>query len=142
MAEVKDEILVGLGGLNFDDDERFVKNGDSDYRLNVTSSNDGSAYTLTNLKGNTEYSHSFTHASDYDGAVYTCIGDCYDDERDAIYLFIISSQGNDSILRFNFSDKSFDKIAFDHTDLGFDKDYPITDAFMIGDWLHWNPRRS
>jgi len=66
----------------------------------------------------------------------------YDDNRDALYFFIYSEGCNASILRFNFSDHSFDKIVFDHTGIDLDINYPIVDAFMIGDWLHFNPRSS
>ena len=142
MAEIKQEIFPAQGGLNWDDDRRFVESGDSRYRLNVIPNEFGNTFTLTNMKGNTVHSHGFTHNTDYAGAYYQVIGDCYDDNRDAVYLFIFSNRGNDSILRFNFSDSSFDKILWDHTGIGLDQDYPICDAFMIGDWLHFNPRSS
>ncbi|GAG66088.1 unnamed protein product, partial [marine sediment metagenome] len=142
MAQINDEILVGTGALDWDSDERFLASGDSDYRLNIFNSQFGAEYVISNLKGNTQYTHGFTHHTDYAGSIYTCIGTAYDSNRDSTYLFIYSSGGNHSILRFNFSDQSFEKIAFDHTGLGLDEAYPITDAFMIGDWLHWNPRST
>jgi L-rhamnose mutarotase len=139
---LKEEIIFPGSGLDTDSDERFLSKGDSNYRLHMIPNQFGAEYVLTNLKGNTQKSHSFSHDSDYAGAYYTCIGTCYDDVRDAIYLFIHSSFGNHSILRFNFNGETFDKICFDHTGLGFELEYPITDAFMIGDWLHFNPRTS
>ena len=142
MPDLNQEIFPGQGSLNWDDDRRAMPKNDAEYRLNVIPNAHGNNYVLTNLKGNTQYEHTFDHADAYAAATYTPIGDVYDDNRDAIYFFIYSDQGNDSILRFNFSDKSFDKIAFDHTGLGLDPDYPITDAYMIGDWLHFNPRTS
>jgi hypothetical protein len=144
MANVTQEITFESGALNWDDSRLFTAKGDSRYRLNVFNAQFGSEYVITNLKGNTKYTHSFTHHTDYAGSIYSCIGTCYDDNRDATYLFIHSSGGNHSILRFNFASDAdrFEKIAFDHTGLGLDKDYPITDAFMIGDRLHWNPRSS
>ena len=132
MPEIGQEITFENSGLNWDDDKRFIPKGDSAYRLNVIPFALGNTYVLSNLKGNTEYSHSFTHNADYSGSTYTIIGDYYEDNRDAAYFFIYSDGGNHSILRFNFNDKSFDKICWDHTSLGLDIDYPIVDAFMIG----------
>jgi len=142
MADIIQEITPGLGGLNWDDDYRFMDKNDSPYRLNVINNQFSSEFIASNMKGTTEYSHSFDHGSSYGGSIYTCIGDVYDDNRDAIYFFIYSDRGNHSILRFLFSDKSFEKIVWDHTEIGLDIDYPITDAYMIGDWLHFNPRTS
>ena len=142
MAKIVQEIYPGVGGLDWDSDKRFMDANDSDYRLNIIPNAYGNDYVLTNIKGNTRYSHSFSHSSSYSGATYTCIGDCYDDNRDSLYFFIYSDQSNHSILRFNFSDNSFDKIVWDHTGIDLDIDYPITDAFMIGDWLHFNPRST
>ena len=142
MAKIIQEILPGTGGLDWDSDKRFMDGHDSDYRLNVIPNEYGNQYVLTNIKGNTKYSHNFAHDASYGGATYTCIGDCYDDNRDAVYFFIYSDKANHSILRFNFSDNTFDKILFDHTGIDLDIDYPITDAYMIGDWLHFNPRST
>ena len=103
MAEITQEITPGLGGLNWDDDARFIDKNDSEYRLNVINNEFGNTYVVSNMKGNTLYQHAFTHKSTYDGSTYTCIGDCYDDNRDAVYFFIYSDGGNHSILRFNFS---------------------------------------
>ena len=142
MAEFTQEITFQDSGLNTDDDKRFFGVGDSENRLNIIPNQLGSTFVLTNMKGNLQYTHSFTHDSAYAAATYYPIGDVYDDNRDCTYFFIYSDLTNHSILRFNFSDQSFEKIAWDHTGLGFDIDYPITDAFMIGDWLHFNPRTS
>ena len=84
----KEEIVFSGTGLDWDSDERYLSAGDSDYRLNVRPNAYGSEYTLTNLEGNTEYTHSFSHNSDYSGSIYTCIGDCYDSIRDSVYIFI------------------------------------------------------
>lgn len=143
MAELSQEITYEQpSGLNWDDDFRFMGKGDSEYRLNIAVNSFGNTYVITNMLGNTQHEHTFTHGSAYGNATYTCIGSCYDVERDASYLFISSDHGNDSIIRFNFDDNSFDKIVWDHTGIDLDSDYPITDAFMIGDWLHFNPRST
>ena len=143
MSDITQEITFGPGtGLDWDSDKRLVASGDSRYRLNVIANGMGSEFTLTNLLGNTVHSHGFTHNTDYAGATYQVIGDCYDDNRDAVYLFIFSNRGNDSILRFNFANNSFNRICWDHTGLGLDQDHPICDAFIIGDWLHFNPVSS
>lgn len=142
MARVVQEIVPGQGGLNWDDDYRFMAKDDKDYVLNMIPNAFGTEFVLTNMLGNTLHEHTFTHASEYATATYTCIGDCYDDNRDAVYFFIYSDGGNDCILRFLFSDYSFEKIVWDHTGIDLDINYPITDAFMIGDWLHFNPRST
>jgi len=142
MAEFTQEILPGAGGLDWDSDKRMVDSNDSDYRLNIIPNGFGNEYVLQNMKGNTSYSHAFSHGPTHGGSIYTCIGDYYNDNEDSVYYFIYSDGGNHSILRFNFSDKSFDKIVWDSTAIGLDIDKPITDAFMIGDWLHFNPRTT
>lgn len=139
---VLQETYVGSGSLDWDNDYRFKDKNDAEYRLNVIPVGLGSHFVLTNLKGTTRYEHSFDYPSGYEAQTLTCVGDCYHEEIDAVYFFIYGSDGGDSIIRFNFSDNSFDKIAFCHTGLGLDPDYPITDAFFIGDWLHFNPRTS
>lgn len=142
MGVVKQLVNWAGGGLNFDDDKRVFGPGDSDLRVNCTTDELGRQFVISNLKGTTEKSHSFTHDSAYSGASYTVIGSVYDDNRDAVYIALYSTLSNHSILRYNYSDDSFDKIAWDHTGLGFNIDYPLTDMYMIGDFLHWNPRTS
>lgn len=140
MPELVQEIFPGQGALNWDDDHRFFAKGDSEYRLHMIPNEFGVEYSLSNMMGNTLYNHTFTHGTT--DATYQTVGDCYDDNRDCVYFFIYSALAGDSILRFNFSDHSFDKIVWDHSGIGLDPDYPITDAFMIGNWLHFNPRTS
>lgn len=142
MGVIKQPINWVDGGLNYDDDKRLFGPGDSDLRVNVSSDELGRRFVISNMKGTTQKSHSFTHDSTYSGASYTVIGSVYDDNRDAIYICIYSTLSNHCILRYNYSDGTFDKIAWDHTGLGFDIDYPLTDIYMIGDFLHWNPRTT
>jgi len=143
MSDIKEEILFQNSGLDHDSDSRYILKGDSKYRLNVVSTDNGSTYNLTNIKGTKKYSHSFTHETPtYDGAVYTCIGDYYDVTRNAVYLFSHSTLGNHSVLRFSHDNQSWDKVVFDSLYLGFDINYPITDAFMIDNYLFYNPRTS
>jgi hypothetical protein len=139
MSQIVDQILAASGGLNYDDDQRLFQSGDTDYRLNVIPTALGNQFVLTNMKGTTKKSHSFTHDSSYDGATYTSIGSCYDVERNAIYYFVYSDLTNHCIIRYNIDDDDFDKIQWDNPNLGFNTDYPIADAFMIDDWLYWNP---
>jgi len=142
MSELAEEILVAQGGLNYDDDPRMFGQGDTDYRLNVIPTELGDTYVLTNIKGTTKKSHSFTHHADYAGATYTTLGSCYDIKRNAIYYFLYSDLTNHCIIRYNIDDDDFDKIVWDNPNIGLDVDYEITDAFMIDNWLHWNPRSS
>jgi hypothetical protein len=142
MPEYKEEILAASGGLNYDDDQRLFEAGDTDYRLNVIPGAIGDTYVLTNLKGTTIKSHGFSHGADYDGVVYTSIGSCYDVKRNAIYYFIHSSGENHCILRYNIDQDSFDKIVWDNTYIGLDFYNPIDDAFVLDDFLYWNPRSS
>jgi hypothetical protein len=97
---------------------------------------------LTNLKGTTKKSHSFSHGAAYNGAEYTSLGSCYDIQRNAIYFFVYSDLSNHCILRYNIDSDDFDKIVWDNTEIGLDIDYDIADAFMIDNWLYWNPRSS
>ena len=142
MSQIVDQVLVASGGLNYDDDARLFQGGDTNYRLNVVPTASGSEYVLTNLKGTTKKTHSFTHDSGYDGATYTTIGSCYDVKRNAIYYFIHSSLTNHSILRYNIDKDTFDKIIWENTKIGLDTDYPINDAYIMDDWLFWNPRNT
>jgi len=142
MGVLKQLFNFGNSGLDYDSDPRLVAPGDSTNRVNVSTGEHGREFVISNMKGTTRKQISFDHDGAYDEADYTVIGSLYDDNRDAIYIFIYSDLSNHCILRFNYSDDSFDKIAWDHTGLGFDVDYPIVDPFMIGDFLHWNPRTS
>lgn len=142
MGEVKQLINWAGGGLNYDDDKRVFGPGDSDKRINVTTDELGRQFVISNMKGTTEKSHAFSHDGSYSGASYTVVGSVYDDNRDAVYIAIHSTLDNHCILRYNYSDDSFDKIAWDHINLGFNVDYPLTDMYMIADFLHWNPRTS
>lgn len=142
MGVVKQLINFATGGLDYDSDKRNMGPGDSDLRHNVTTNELGREFVISNLKGTIKKSHAFSHDGAYSGASYTAIGSVYDDNRDAVYIAIYSTLSNHCILRYNYSDDSFDKIAWDHTNLGFDVNYPLTDMYMIGDFLHWNPRTS
>ena len=142
MGVLKQLINFAGSGLDYDSDKRALGVGDSANRVNVSTNEFGREFVISNMKGTTEKSHSFTHDGSYSGATYTVIGSCYDDNRDAVYIFIYSDLTNHSILRFNYSDDSFDKIAWDNTKLGLDVGYPLTDLYMIGDILHWNPRTT
>jgi hypothetical protein len=142
MSQIVDQILAASGGLNYDDDQRLFQSGDTDYRLNVIPTALGNQFVLTNMKGTTKKSHSFTHDSSYDGATYTSIGSCYDVERNAIYYFVYSDLTNHCIIRYNIDDDDFDKIVWDSTNIGLDIDNPINDAYVMDDWLFWNPRSS
>jgi hypothetical protein len=142
MSKIEDQILAASGGLNYDDDPRLFEGGDTDYRLNMIPTALGTEYVLTNLKGTTKKSHGFSHDAAYSAAVYITIGSCYDVKRNAIYYFIYSDLTNHCILRYNIDDDDFDKIAWDNLNLGFSTSYPIVDAYMIDDWLYWNPRNS
>jgi hypothetical protein len=142
MGIVKQLVNWAGGGLNYDDDKRAFGPGDSDLRVNVSTDELGRQFVISNMKGTTEKTHAFSHDGAYSGASYTVIGSLYDDNRDAIYICIYSTLNNHAIIRYNYSDDSFDKIAWDHTNLGFDINYPLTDMYMIDDFLHWNPRTS
>lgn len=142
MSEITEQILAAQGGLNYDDDPRFFAKGDTEYRLNVIPSALGDTYVLTNLKGTTKKEHSFSHDATYDGAVYTALGSCYDVKRNAVNFFIYSDANNHCILRYRIDNDEFEKIVWDNENIGLDINYSIHDAFMIDDWLFWNPRSS
>jgi len=142
MGAIKQLINWAGGGLNYDDDKRVFQPGDSTVRVNVSTNEFGREFVISNMKGTTTKSHGFSHDSAYSGASYTVIGSYYEDNRDAVYICIYSTLGNHSIIRYLYSSDSFEKIAWDHTGLGFDADYPLTDMYMIGDFLHYNPRTS
>ena len=142
MGAIKQLVSFIAGGLNYDDDKRLFTPGDTDHRVNVSTGELGREFVISNMKGTVSKSHGFSHDSAYSGASYTVVGSYYEDNRDAVYIFIHSSLTNHCILRYMYSSDSFEKIAWDHTGLGFDTAYPIADPYMIGDFLHWNPRTS
>lgn len=150
MSQLVDQIPAAAGGLNYDDDPRFFGKGDTDYRLNVIPSSLGDTYVLTNVKGTTQKTHSFSHVYDYSsvadadftGAVYTTLDSCYDVKRNAVYFFIYSDQANHCIIRYNIDDDDFDRIVWDNANIGLDLDYPDLSPFMVDDWLFWNPGSS
>jgi hypothetical protein len=46
--------------------------------------------------------------------------------RDAVYICVSTQPlDNHCIIRYNYSDDSFDKIAWDHTNLGFDIEHTL-----------------
>ena len=77
MPDFTQEISFEKSGLDWDTDKRFVAKGDSEYRLNCVPNQPGNALSITNIQGNTKYTHSFTHSATYAGSFYTVIGSMY-----------------------------------------------------------------
>ena len=90
MSNVTQEILFNGSGLNTDDNQNFIANGDSPWRLNVMVSGNEAAGILTNILGNslsvdiTDHKLSLSHT-------YTTIGSYYNRLTRKVYYFVWST---------------------------------------------------
>lgn len=148
MSDINQEILFPESGMNRDDDERFMRSGDSDYRLNILIGEDGSNGVITNLKGNEVVSYDLGNSN-----TYFVLGSCYDALTRNVYYFIFSqpydTTGSDDyeydnrLLQFNEDDETITLIFRDTKNyFGLDPARPMRDPFVLGNWLFFNPQTS
>lgn len=105
--KIKDEIIFAGSGLDLDSDSRFLQKGDTDSRVNLIPSADGSAHILTSVKGNYEIQHSIDLSAMTDPVV---VGSCYSSADDMHYFFMVGTNGVQAILRYNVGEDEIEKV--------------------------------
>lgn len=145
MSTFKDIRRV-FGGMNTDDNERDVPQGDYIDALNMTSGVSASGIR-TNVLGNTLVNYTLPSGDN------TCIGALRDIQRNAVIYFVYNTLGNHSILHYLCSTNTIEEILapsatipFDTSFLGFTLDGKIHSANVIDNILTWtdnvNPPRK
>jgi hypothetical protein len=107
MSDHKDIISFQGTGLDTDSDLLALGGGNSRDRLNVVLSDDGNHQVLTNIKGNTEKSHTLSTGTN------RVMGSVEDKENDAVIYFINNSNNDHAIVRYNNSTDDFTDILSD-----------------------------
>jgi hypothetical protein len=132
---------VFTGGMNMDDDLRFIKPGDYRYAINcrIGSSEDENRGVVENIKGNELVNASLP------GGVNVCIGTYEDRAGGSVFYFIHNSSLNHGIYRYFVASNTVEKI-FEGSILNFDSTYLITSVELVDDMLYWcdglNPSRK
>lgn len=122
--------------------------GSSPYFLNVLKGEDGSVGELTNLKGNRKVTYPLG-----DSNAYFVLSSCYDGLTRNVYYFIFSQpfdttgsgdyEYDNRLVRFNEDSEQIDTIFYDNKNyFGLDPTRLFKDAFVLGDWLYFNPIES
>jgi hypothetical protein len=134
-------IINQFAGINSDDDERLLGNGDFRYALNIslTDSSSSSTGVITNIKGNTLVSYALPEGEN------KVIGSYQHRERGEVYYFLCNSLSSHQILRYKIHANVIEKI-YEWSGLNFSTDHLITGIVMIDDLLIWtdgyNPQRK
>jgi hypothetical protein len=122
------------GGLNTDDEDRVLPNGDYRYALNIrnSKSDNDSQGSIENTKGNTEVSYAFGAGS------FQVVG-AYDDKiNNKIYYFVWSSQGSHLLLEYDVKNNIINKVL-ETSLLSLDPQEPIisSNITIIGGQIYW-----
>lgn len=147
---IRDEIIFAGSGLDTDSDIHFLRKGDTDVRWNLIPSGDGENHVLTVVNGNYEVTHSF------DLTMFTnpvVVGSCYSASDNMHYYFLCDKDGIQGILRYNVDGDRIERVLMPYdqgeylenhvwNNLGFSVTSIIYDAFVLDDFLFWNPRTS
>lgn len=130
-----------LGGLNSDDEDRFLAAGDYRYALNIRNSktDKASVGSIENTRGNTEITFALP-----DG-INKCIGSKYDSTNNRIIFFIWNSLSSHSVYELNIGTQVV-TLLLQSSVFNFNKDYPILHCEIIDDLCYWtdefNPERK
>lgn len=148
MSNLRQEIRFPGTGLNTDDSQLYMKNGDAPYRLHIMVAHDGQNGVIENMKGNHLCSYPLTLSRAY------LVGGSYYDRLTRKCYYLVFSQPYDSttsgdylydnhLLCFNEDTEVITNIFTDTKNyFGIDFNYVVKDWDMIGDWLYFNPRVS
>jgi hypothetical protein len=123
---------IFTGGMNMDDDPRFIKPGDYRYAINcrIGSSEDENRGVVENIKGNELVNASLP------GGVNVCIGTYEDRAGGSVFYFIHNSSLNHGIYRYFVASNTVEKI-FEGSILNFDSNHLITSVELVDDMLYW-----
>lgn len=133
MAEIKEDIYF-YGGMNSDDEDRFLPKGD--YRraeyLRGASFLEGNMGVLQNLPGTL-----YIENPDLPAIDNFVIGACNWVEANAIIYFVYNDDPNDhGIYKYDITTNTITAIVKDAT-LNFQKEQKIYDAFVLDGLLYW-----
>ena len=129
---MKTEKKIFLGGMNSDDAEHLMPQGDYRDALNIrnTSSRTDEAGSIENVK-TPVVDYSFN--SQIPGYTTLSIGSCEDKQNGKVYSFYWNEIDNHYIVEY---DGSTGSVIFKDFLLGFDR-YHLVDAEIVGDFLYW-----
>lgn len=108
-----------FNGVNTDVAKEYLKDGQSDYRLNCDIVQTGSVGKIVNKNGNELISLTLPSGTN------EVIGKQEDIESNAIIYFIYNSNANHCIVRYNITTNTFNKILWNRVDLRFGLSYPV-----------------
>jgi len=121
------------GGMNTDDEDRLIPNGDYRYaaysrNYGVNSPSEGALQSMTGnlLQDNTQLA----------AGVNIVIGSCEDVERKAIILFVWNQYTDHSIWRYTVEDAQYELVLQDSL-LNFQKENQIYHAAVVNNLLYW-----
>jgi hypothetical protein len=131
-----------LAGLNSDDEDRALQQGEYRYALNIRngSSDNDNMGAVENVRGNVLVEFDLPDGDNI------CIGTHFDKENVTVFYFIWNSNGNHRIQRF-YPEKGEIELVLEAESLNFDKNHLVTHANLIDeDKLYWtdnfNPPRK
>jgi len=154
MSDTNDTILFADFGLDSDSSQRYMFKGSSPYFFNVLKAEDGVHGELTNLKGNRKVI--YYPPDNYpwlDANTYFVAWSCYHPLTRNVYYYIFSQpvdttgsgdyEYDNRLLRFNEDTEVIDTIFCDQRNyFGVDPYLAVKDAFVLEDWLYFNPQTS
>lgn len=121
------------GGMNTDDEDRLIPNGDYRYaaysrNYGVNSPSEGALQSMTGnlLQDNTQLA----------AGVNIVIGSCEDVEHKALILFVWNQYADHSIWRYTVEDAQYELILQDSL-LNFQKENQIYHAAVVNNLLYW-----
>ena len=138
---IQQEKKLFVGGLNSDDEDRFLADGDYRYALNIRNSktDKSSIGAIENTRGNTEII--FTLPT----GLNKCIGSKYDSTNNRIVFFIWNALSSHCIYELNIGTQVV-TLLLQSSVFNFDRNYPILHCDIIDDLCYWtdefNPPRK
>ena len=119
-------------GMNLDDDEVFLKEGEYREAQNcrIYTSEGSDKGSIQNYLGNALVSYTLSIGTN------RVVGSCKDTANGRIYYFVYNSTGRHAILRYDIEANTIEEVEAENEYLNFQEDHIIT-ANIIGDLLFW-----
>jgi len=130
MSDIKQPIILS-GGLNLDKDPLLLGEGESNYRLNCEISTLGHEGICLNTKGNELITYTLP------AGINTVIGSKFYEYDNSLIYFVHNSNNLHSIIKYNISLNTFNKILYSSTVLNFNLAYKIHSIDIIDGWIYW-----
>lgn len=138
---IQQEKILFVGGLNSDDEDRFLADGDYRYALNIRNSktDQSSVGAIENVRGNTEILFTLPNG------INECIGSKYDAVNNRVIFFIWNYLGNHGIYELELGSQTVNLVMHSSV-FNFNRGYPILHCEIIDDLCYWtdeyNPERK